>query len=184
MGYGVGGVKKKLLILYSYILSLGFNFRDMDLYATHLPMLGYIWDWYFRGVGARVLEFGCGESSTKFFVERGCDVTSIEMQDVLWHDRIKAMFPGVDMRLALGPDEWRKLALGNSYDFIFIDGHILTRPECLNWAFGKAPLVAAHDTQASCYGWERVMPVGYDILVFKSYGVTTTLFIEEGYRIK
>jgi len=125
----------------------------MDRYSSHLGTLIRMFKNY---PVKKVLEFGCGEYSTGFFLAHGADVTSIEMQDPDWAMKVTQMFPHAKIKVAIGPDLWCTLNLEERYDLIFVDGHGESRPECVNWAFEHTDIVVAHDTQTDWYGWGRV----------------------------
>ena len=80
----------------------------IDPTATHLPTFEAL---FAKHKIKKVLEFGCGMFSTKFFVGQGCDVTSIEMQNIPWYDKIKEELPSVNLHLALGPMTWALLPI-------------------------------------------------------------------------
>lgn len=147
----------------------------MDPTSTHLPIL----DSLFRQREiASVLEFGCGLFSTRKFVECGCKVTSIEMQSREWFDRVKAALPTVDLHLALGAMEWKKLIpeLADRYDMIFVDGHKDSRPDCMTWAKDRTDLIVAHDTEHPVYQWERADMRGFSVQVFDVVRPWTTVW--------
>ena len=146
---------------------------NLDPTATHLP----IWDELFKTHKIKtVLEFGCGLYSTKKFVDEGCDVTSIEMQDKHWFNRIWHEIPKARLILALGPFEWKNLPLADHYDAIFVDGHGDSRPECLEWAKGHTDLIVAHDTEHPYYRWETADMSGFTMVVHKELSPWTTVW--------
>jgi len=126
-----------------------------------------------------VLEFGCGEYSTGFFVGQGASVTSVEMQDEGWAEKVKGMYPDVNMVVCLGKDSWQELAYEERYDLIFVDGHGGSRPECVNWAKDHTDIIVAHDTQEPWYGWERVdlNPEEWEIWMNVTVEPWTTVFV-------
>lgn len=145
----------------------------LDPTATHLPTF----EWLFQKYQIKsVLEFGCGMFSTAMFVNAGCKVTSIEMQNQSWFDKVKAELPDVDLRLALGPYEWEKEALEPRYDLIFVDGHGDSRPECLMWAKDHTDLIVAHDTEHPYYGWDRADMGGFSVSVHRDLSPWTTVW--------
>jgi hypothetical protein len=150
------------------------NQTAMDPTATHLP----VWEELFNEHAIKtVLEFGCGLFSTKLFVEKGCEVTSIEMQDKKWFDAVKQALPTVDLRLALGPMEWAKEPLAERYDAIFVDGHGDTRPECLEWAKAHTDLIVAHDTEHPYYCWDRADMSGFVKVIHDRLSPWTTVWV-------
>ncbi len=152
---------------------------DGSGYGSHLPVLKFLFS--ISNIN-KVLEFGMGHFSTEFFLMHGCEVTSTEMQEESWY---KEMLKSVGKNnkwtpfLKLGPS----LALetpvpGNEYDLAFIDGHLNSRPECVNACFGKVPIIIAHDFECSVYGWERIkMPSFYKKVVFHQENTQVVVFI-------
>ena len=124
----------------------------------------------------KVLEFGCGLYSTSFFINKGCELTSIEMQNEDWQRKVQEVFPRADIRLALGPDEWRKLKLDDRYDLIFVDGHGDSRPECMMWAKDHTDLIIAHDTEHPYYCWDRADMAGFIKTEYKDNPPWTTVW--------
>lgn len=144
--------------------------------ATHLPVLQEI----FKTRKIKdVLEFGCGMFSTKFFVESGCNVTSIEMQHKEWFDKVSAEFPDIKLYLALGPMAWKGIKLFRRYDLIFVDGHGDSRPDCMMWAKDHTDLIIAHDTEDGYYKWERADMSGFDKKLYDSLTPTTTVWVRQ-----
>lgn len=145
----------------------------LDPTATHLPVFE---DLFKRFQIKTVLEFGCGMFSTAMFVNAGCDVTSIEMQNKSWYDKVKSELPTVDLRLALGPHEWEELDLKPRYDLIFVDGHRDSRPDCLIWAKDHTDLIVAHDTEHPAYDWGRADMSGFVMTEHKELSPWTTVW--------
>lgn len=143
----------------------------MDPTATHLPILCAL---LAHGGIKKVLEFGCGNYSTRVFLDAGCDLTSIEMQSQSWYDEIKPGHP--DLRFALGPFVWRDEPLADRYDLIFVDGHGDSRPECLMWAKGHTDLIVAHDTEHDYYCWQRADMSGFTETIHKEQSPWTTVW--------
>ena len=106
-----------------------------------------------------VLEFGCGDYSTDFFVNNCEHVTSVEMQNQGWFDKISEKnkdnpkWRGI---LALGPREFEKLKF-EKIDLCFVDGHGDSRPEQINRIQPHTDIIVAHDTETYTYHWERIM---------------------------
>lgn len=144
----------------------------MDPTATHLPVFEKLFK---ERKIYKVLEFGCGMFSTKFFTDQGCSVTSIEMQHEEWADKVRQETPA-NVILCLGPMDWQKLDLDDSYDLIFVDGHGDSRPECLMWAKDKTNLIVAHDTEHPYYGWDRADMSGFTKTVHDELSPWTTVW--------
>jgi len=117
--------------------------------------------------------------STAMFANAGCSVTSVEMQNESWYNRILHEIPGIDLRLALGPHEWRMLDLLPHYDAIFVDGHGDSRPECLMWAKDHTDLIVAHDTEHPYYGWDRADMSGFTKVEHKGLSPWTTVWTRD-----
>jgi len=133
---------------------------------------------------AKVFEFGCGNYSTAFFIERGSDVTAIEMQDVNWFNTIKQKFAdhrSLTLQCRIGP--WDaitqlKKEQDKSYDLVFVDGHGASRHGAINTAFDKTNVIVAHDTEEPGYHWELVeMPDTWTKFSTTNEGAQTTLYI-------
>ncbi len=144
---------------------------SLDPTATHLPILREI---LATGKVKKVLEFGCGLFSTKQFVDAGCEVTAIEMQNEDWYRRVKDALPSVNLHLCLGPMAWKELPLDDRYDLIFVDGHGDSRPDCMMWAKDHTDLIVAHDTEHPYYQWERADMSGFVKKVHDGLSPTTT----------
>lgn len=130
----------------------------MDRFSTHLSLLTKI----FKIVPVKTaLEFGTGNYSTRFLLDNTVEaVTSIEMQSQHWFDTVSQKFgsnPKWKGILSLGPSAVFDLQYEPSYDFILVDGHGSSRPECVNFSAKLSDIIVAHDTEAiSVYGWGRV----------------------------
>ena len=55
-------------------------------YASHLPVMELLFKY---SDIKNVFEYGCELYSTKFFIDHALSITSIEMQNQKWHDKIK-----------------------------------------------------------------------------------------------
>lgn len=128
----------------------------MNGFGSHLPLLEEIFKQ--RTINS-VLEFGCGDFSTDFFLKNSNDVTSIEMQEKSWFDKISEKYSN-DHRwkgiLCLGPMEFLKLKYFK-IDLAFVDGHGDSRPDQINWIQNYTNIIVAHDTETYTYQWERIM---------------------------
>lgn len=150
----------------------------MDRFSTHLNLLSRIFD--FLDIKTS-LEFGMGEFSTSFLLNRTSDkVTSIEMQHQQWFNKINAKFSTNDKWkgiLSLGANSVFGLDYEDRYDFILVDGHGESRPECVNFSSKLSDVIVAHDTEATdVYGWGRVNLPDHYCVVDKDNEPWTTVW--------
>jgi len=129
-----------------------------------------------------VVEFGMGLFSTPFFLERCNEVLSVEMQSEKWYNLIYSKYGDrtswhpVKFIHPYHAIDWMQEA---KFDLCFVDGHINSRPECINLAC--APIIVAHDTECQAYGWQRVsLPEGYKEIKHTKQTPHTTVWIDEG----
>jgi predicted O-methyltransferase YrrM len=101
------------------------------------------------------------------------------MQNEEWMRTVHIHYPDADIRLALGPDEWRKLGIDGKYDLIFVDGHGDSRPECMEWAKNHTDLIIAHDTEHPYYCWDRADMSGFKKTEYKEMSPWTTVWERE-----
>jgi hypothetical protein len=130
----------------------------MDRYSTHLNLMTKVFQ--YKNIET-ALEFGMGNFSTNFLIENTkSKVTSIEMQYEEWFNDIYSKFsinPKWNGILSLGPNDFQNLKYESKYDFVLVDGHGDTRPECVNFSSNFCDTIIAHDTEAEhVYGWSRV----------------------------
>jgi hypothetical protein len=128
----------------------------MDGYGSHLPLLEEIFK--LRKIDS-VLEFGCGDFSTDFFVKNCNDVTSIEMQSDEWFFKISNQFkkfPNWKGILCVGPREFESLNIYKKVDLCFVDGHGDSRPDVINFMQIYSDIFVAHDTETFTYYWGRI----------------------------
>jgi hypothetical protein len=108
-----------------------------------------------------VLEFGCGMYSTPIFINNAKNVKSIEMQNEEWFIKVRDEFLNKDnftIELRL---DWEKLVSEvqksrKKYDLIFIDGQGDSRVPLANTCIKNTDIIICHDTQAACYGWDKI----------------------------
>jgi hypothetical protein len=127
----------------------------MKTIESHLPVLDKI----FKLVPVEfVLEFGMGFGSTPFFLDHGCSLTSVEMQNKEWYDKITQKFQSGKFNpiLSLGPYSYRNLTFKSYYDLIFVDGHGESRWAVINDFQTKTNLFVVHDTQEKSYQWDKI----------------------------
>ena len=154
---------------------------DMTGYGSHLPLL----DLVFKSFKIeKVIEFGCGLYSTKFFKSKANELISIEMQELAWAWDISRQLD-INVFTCIGPSNYKSLKIDWRCDLAFIDGHAESRPECVNFMFGKAKIIVAHDyQQAKFYGWHRInKPEDYHTMVFANDKRSTVCFIHNSLLI-
>lgn len=149
---------------------------DGSGYGTHFPALKFVFSNFNI---KKVFEFGLGLFSTKFFLDLGCELISVEMQDVEWLEKVrkeirypdswKSFYTGVDISNEI-------MELANNCDLAFVDGHLNSRPECVNEMFKRnIPVIVAHDFECNVYGWERILiPGNYNRILLDSHPVAST----------
>jgi len=146
-------------------------------YATHLELLEFL----FRSFDIKsVVEFGLGNYSTRYFLDSGCLLVSVETQSKEWYDRITAEFDNdLWIHHFINYKEFADVRYPDRIDLVFVDGHEANRPEVANYFFDKANFIVCHDFQKSkYYGWDRLLiPPHYRLLTWQCMGVTTALFI-------
>lgn len=154
---------------------------DGSGYSSHIPFLQFIFK---KFDPCSVVEFGMGLYSTPFFLVNCCNVVSIEMQDIVWYDKVTQKL-GQNQNwktyLALGPDTWKQIALPEKFCLAFVDGHIDSRTDCVNAMFNRQiPYIVAHDTECNVYHWQKIkQPNNYRKLIFDNKGSQTTLWVRE-----
>lgn len=174
------------LILRKYIKGMEktkFDPQNVDLYATHMPMLEALVE--FKKKLGNVVEFGMGNYSTKFLLQHSEHLVSFEMQSSDWY---QAMLRNVfESKCSKCKIKWTpiwslndlhcyKLAnqMFQEVDLVFVDGHQDTRPECANQFMNKAETIIMHDTEYD-YGWKRLKIEGYYSFDFKKFSNWTTV---------
>ena len=129
----------------------------MNGFASHLPLLAEIFK--LKQINS-VLEFGCGDYSTEFFVNNCKEVTSIEMQEESWFLKISERyknFPNWKGILCLGSLKFKELNIYKKIDLCFVDGHGDSRPDTINLIQPYTDIIVAHDTETFTYYWGRIM---------------------------
>ena len=110
-------------------------------YASHLPVFEELFK---MSSFSNVLEFGCGNYSTKFFIDNCDKVTSIENWDEKWYNKIKKEIKNSKHTLLYSKGikaiDYLK---NNYYDLIFVDAD--KRQECINASFGRTSVIVVHD---------------------------------------
>ena len=153
----------------------------MDNFQTHQDILHFL----IKECNVdNVLETGMGSYSTRLFVENAGNVTSLEMQNQEWYQKIKEEFMNVsnfNPVLRLDQSEAYKFLDEQSgpYDLVFVDG-ALDRWRQVNKLFSKTKLMAVHDTEADGYLWKRVnLPSGWHWVDIKVHSPWTAVLTED-----
>jgi len=129
----------------------------MDGFGSHLTMFKLIFE--YNEINS-MIEFGMGDFSTPYFIENVKDkVTSIEMQQKPWYDKIHEQFSrnkkwtGIN---CIGRFDFMKLKIYEKVDLAFVDGHGDSRPECINFISKFTSNIVVHDTETISYRWHLV----------------------------
>lgn len=150
----------------------------MDLYSTHLEFLDKILSFIDKPEVA--IEFGMGNYSTELLIKKTINLISIEMQSENWFNEMVLKFSSNKNWKPLysfGPNNFLDIEYPNSINFSFIDGHGDSRPDCINFMMQKnCPIIVAHDTEESGYGWDRVLTNDYKKIDFKKFKNWSTLW--------
>jgi len=142
---------------------------------SHIPVL----DRVFNTVNPKeVLEFGTGDFSTRYFVERGCVLTSIETQNEQWFDSSQKINPN---SLYL-PDHDQVLnyasRLSGKWDMIFVDNDVELRWQLLDRLQKNTDIIVSHDSEQSQYNFHAVtlQPgwVMFDMVLFRPWSLVIT----------
>jgi prepilin-type processing-associated H-X9-DG protein len=154
--------------------------ENVDLFSTHLKCLTQIFE--IKGKVNNVIEFGMGYYSTDLLLQNSINLISIEMQSNDCFNTITTKFNETTNWtpiLKLGASEYTTVDFPKKIDLAFVDGHVETRPECVN-LMGKmgCPIIIAHDTEAlDVYGWNRVnLGDKYKSIIYDEYVNWTTLW--------
>ena len=135
---------------------------------SHLPLLNVVCSVLaFPHLRVPVtFEFGCGEYSTALFADRADKHYAVEMLGCEHDERSREWYESMcslyldEVSLAILP--WQRAIakmVDVKPDIVFVDGPC-ARVECVNAAFRCCNTVIAHDTEASCYGWEKIVDPG------------------------
>jgi hypothetical protein len=158
-----------------------------DGIMSHIPILDYA----FSIIDPKeVLEFGTGDFSTKYFVERGCVLTSIESQSEEWFHKAQSINPNSiylpDPKIVLNYAE----RLKKKWDLIFIDNDLESRWQLIDRLQKNTDTIISHDSEQSQYnfhscslepGW-----VMFDMVLFRPWSIVVTKNekIIEGFKKK
>lgn len=154
--------------------------NESRTFASHLPALEAV---FMCQKIRSVYEFGMGFASTAFFLVnlKGGRLVSVEMDHVAWFERVCRAYKewgNFEPLLHLGAHgavELLKRSI-TAFGLIFVDGHG-ERWRGINAAFKETGIVVAHDTEASCYAWDRVaVPLGWEAVIWDTAGPWTTIW--------
>ena len=147
-------------------------------YASHLPVLKLIYSLrnYYN-----VLEFGCGNYSTKYFIYNCKNVTSIEMQNEQWFNKIKTEVNDNTFYMPKKEGvEWLKNTK-DIYDLILVDG--INRVDCINASFGRTDIIVLHDIglkAIKCKSYQGIQNNnGYEFLLMNMDYPNTGIFTKD-----
>ena len=152
-------------------------------HASHLPVLKAIYSFMpFKNV----LEFGCGNYSTKFFAEVCERLISIENKDINWYNKIKNEIKEAEFIFKHGIEAIQIFERDAViYDLIFIDG--INRQECNNASFGRSPIIVVHDLSprgAEAYLKDVVKNKNYELVLMNGEYPATGIFTSNKELIK
>jgi len=153
----------------------------MNEYSTHLPVFEKLFE---RKKYSKILEFGLGFGSTPFLLKNCDNLTSIEMQSEEWYNKIYDVFKEEKKWrsfLNLGPFEFLKNdVIDEVYNLVFVDGHGDSRPEVINYFFGKCDTIVTHDFETHSYRWHLVQkPNDYIKIVYDKLNPATAIFTRD-----
>lgn len=134
-------------------------------YASHL----HVFEKLFAAFEIHtVLEFGLGEFSTTFFVDRAQAVVSVEQESREWYEKLRARIKSPNWHPVFQPDP--RIVFehfdtnGQNFDLVFSDGAAKTRSLAANLAMERnVPVVVLHDAEKVWYyGWNLLnIPATY-----------------------
>jgi hypothetical protein len=153
--------------------------EEINGYSTHLEYISEVFE--FKKRLNNIVEYGMGNYSTGLLIDNTDNLISIEMQSTEWYDKMVNDFgdrKNWKHYSLIGPLEFLKLDHPKLIDLAFVDGHGESRPECINFLMDRnCPIIIAHDTEESGYGWGRVYSDNnYKVIVFKKYRNWTTIW--------
>lgn len=153
---------------------------EINGYSNHLVLINSI----FKKTEIKsVFEYGCGFGSTPYFCKNAESVIALEMQSEEWFLRVRndlrKKHKNLEIHCKIGGENWDFIEkINETFDFVFVDGHGDSRPDCINLCFRKnIPIIVSHDTEESGYKWERVnKPAGYESYTLKMFKNYTTVW--------
>lgn len=158
--------------------NINMNISRQRKYGSHLPVMELLFKY---SDIKNVFEYGCGLYSTKFFIGHALSITSIEMQNKKWYDKIKKELISDKLNLQCMVGNEDAISYFNSttakYDFVFVDG--IERQKCVMAAIGRSDIIAVHDIglRAMKKEWHLVkVPENYGIIIMGIDYPSTTVF--------
>lgn len=158
---------------------------DNSGYGSHIYALQFIFE-HIRV--SNVLECGMGFYSTPFLLDNSDSVTSVEMQDVDWLNKVINTY-GYQTRwhpISCIGEVLEQFILDADFDFVLSDGAAFSRPLIINHFMGKATeTLVGHDTESEWYDWNRVREdLGYYKYTFTDIAPYTTVWTKNKNLIK
>ena len=171
---GFGGFQNTYFYRHLFIQAICTNRRNEnrgDKMNSHLSTLNLVMSIlaypYYKV--KKTFEFGCGDFSTPFFLDRSenhiaAETTghSNEARSFEWYGKIKNQYGNRLLNIFISSIEGNfKILEKEQPDLVFVDGADF-RSRMVNESFKHTSVVIAHDTEAIGYGWENVeMPIGW-----------------------
>lgn len=125
---------------------------------------------------ARIFEWGPGSSTQIMAMQESTkSLKSVEHEEMFYKMLKRLNLPNTELVLRSNMDEYVREILGESYDFVFVDGR--DRSRCLNYARMASPIVMLHDAARADYR-EAIKMFNYAIWVDDGNTVILTDFYE------
>lgn len=146
-----------------------------DGIMSHIPVLDHIFK---LKEPKEVLEFGTGDHSTRYFVQEGAVLTSIESQsEECFH---KAQSINSNSIYLPNPDIVLNYAnrLQKKWDLIFIDNNLELRWQLIDILQKNTDIIIAHDSEQAQYNYHSctLQPgwVMFDMVLFRPWSLVIT----------
>ncbi len=147
----------------------------MSAYESHIPVLEYI---FARLNPTRILEFGMGYYSTKFFMNRDIELTSVET-DYNWADKFRT---DCNARHDIHVQPCDEFQVPVDIHLLFVDCNPLdVRRVCVQHGIeADVRIIVAHDTEpeSECnYSYNKIiLPDGWERVDYMKNTVWTSIF--------
>ena len=145
-------------------------------YGSHVQPLQFIFE-HIKSKNA--LECGMGDYSTPLLLDNVEKLTSVEMQELDWHEKTKDKYLSDRWTCLLNlSDDLPKDVLDQDFDFVLSDGAAYSRPAIVNHFMQKGTeTLVGHDTESTWYGWHHVREdLGYFKYQFTDIAPYTTVW--------